>query len=209
MGYNIFMELRILLKQILLIIILVSIGFFSSFIFSFLPKEPAYNGSKAPALTPVVLSEREIIKFGLPVRLKIPAINVDSVIETVGFTPEGEMDIPKGPDNAAWFEFGPRPGEIGSAVIAGHYGWKNNIPAVFDDLNKLKKGDKLYIEDDKGAVITFIVRESRIYGKNEDVSGVFGSKDMGAHLNLVTCEGAWNDASKSYSGRLVVFTDRK
>jgi len=35
------------------------------------------------------------------------------------------------------------------------------------------------------------------------------SSDAKAHLNLITCEGVWDKVSKSYSKRLVVFTDRE
>ena len=145
----------------------------------------------------------------LPVRLKIPAIDVESKFEYVGLTPDGSMDAPKEPANAGWFNLGPRPGENGSAVIAGHYGWKNGIPAVFDNLSKLKKGDKIYIEDENGVSISFVVRESRSYDPKADASTVFNSSDGKAHLNLITCEGSWNRLKKSYSKRLVVFADQE
>ena len=145
----------------------------------------------------------------LPVRLKIPAIDVESKFEYVGLTPDGSMDAPKEPANAGWFNLGPRPGENGSAVIAGHYGWKNGIPAVFDNLSKLKKGDKIYIEDENGVSISFVVRESRSYDPKADASTVFNSSDGKAHLNLITCEGSWNKLKKSYSKRLVVFADQE
>jgi LPXTG-site transpeptidase (sortase) family protein len=147
---------------------------------------------------------------GLPVRLKIPGINVDAPLRPVGLTPDGSMDTAKGPDEAVWFEPGPRPGEDGSAVIAGHYGtWKNGEGSVFDNLHELSKGDKLYIEDDEGATISFVVRESRTYNSNADPSDVFSSSDGKSHLNLITCEGVWNKDSKSYSQRLVIFTDKE
>lgn len=151
----------------------------------------------------------EIVKIEIPVRLKIPKIHVDSFLETVGLTSKGDIAVPKGPTNAAWFNLGPRPGENGAAIIVGHFGWRDNIPAVFDDLNKLQKGDKLYILDEKGATTTFIVSAVRTYGQNEDASGVFSSSDGKAHLNLITCDGVWNKVSKSYSKRLVVFTDNE
>lgn len=145
---------------------------------------------------------------GLPIRLVIPKIKVDAAVEHVGLTPQGAMGVPKGPANAAWFELGSRPGEKGSAVIAGHFGWKNGIPAAFDNLSKLRKGDKIYMTDAKGATSTFVVRELRTYGERDDASSVFMSNDGKAHLNLITCEGVWNKAKKSYSSRLVVFTDK-
>ena len=149
------------------------------------------------------------IDFGLPVRLKISNIKVDTTLESVGLTSDGAVDVPKKQDNAAWFNLGPRPGEIGNAVITGHYGWKDKKPSVFDDLYKLREGDKLYIEDDQGKTITFVVRTSQRYDPDAEASEVFVSNDGKSHLNLITCEGVWNDVTKSYSKRLVVFADKE
>jgi len=148
-------------------------------------------------------------QIGLSVRLKIPKINVDSTIEYVGLDKDGAMDVPKGPDVVAWFNLGPRPGENGSAVIAGHFGWKENLPAVFDELHTLVKGDKIYVEDKNGVSTTFIVRESREFNPESDSKEVFSSDDGKSHLNLITCKGVWNQTEKSYSNRLVVFTDKE
>lgn len=147
--------------------------------------------------------------IGRPARLRIPAINVDAVTEYVGLTDGGDVDAPKGPVNAAWYGLGPLPGKKGTSVIVGHFGWKDGIRAVFDDLNKLKKGDKIYVEDEKGATVVFVVRELRVYGEGEESSGVFISNDDGSHLNLITCGGVWSKTDKSYSNRLVVFTDKE
>jgi hypothetical protein len=53
------------------------------------------------------------------------------------------------------------------------------------------------------------VRELRTYGPDEYASAVFRSSDGKAHLNLITCEGTWNSAQKSFSNRLVVFADKE
>ncbi|MCX6762025.1 MAG: class F sortase [Candidatus Moranbacteria bacterium] len=156
------------------------------------------------------LPKQEQGSVGVPVRLKISGIGVDSAVESLGLTSAGAMDTPKGPDEVGWFKLGTRPGENGSAVIAGHYGtWKNGKGSVFDNLHKLSKGDKLSIEDADGASISFVVRESRSYEPGADASEIFSSSDGKAHLNLITCEGAWNKDAKSYPQRLVVFTDKE
>lgn len=84
--------------------------------------------------------------------------------------------------------------------------------SVFDDLYKLRKGDKLYIENDKGETISFVVRENRRYdpklGKTE-ATYIFGSNDGKPHLNLITCEGEWDARTQQYSQRLVVFADKE
>lgn len=148
-----------------------------------------------------------VLPVGKPVKLMIPQIKVDSVLESVGLTSRGAVDIPKGPASAAWFDLGRRPGEEGTAVIVGHFGWKDGIPAVFDNLHKLRKGDKLNVLSDSGETISFVVRELKTYKEHEIVAEVFGSNDGKAHLNLITCQGVWNKSKKSYSNRLVVFTD--
>lgn len=147
---------------------------------------------------------------GLPVILKIPVINVVAAIESVGLTADGAMGVPKRQENVAWFNLGPLPGEAGSAVMAGHYGrWKNGRGSVFDNLYKLKPGDKLYVENGKGETVSFVVREIRTFDPQADATDVFSSADGKVHLNLVTCDGVWSEVVGSYSGRLVVFTDKE
>ncbi len=146
----------------------------------------------------------------LPSRLKIPNISVDAPIIYVGLTSDGAMDTPKGPSEVAWYKLGPRPGENGNAVISGHYGrWVSGEGSVFDNLNKLIAGDKIYIEDEKGATITFVVRESRRFDPAADATEVFISSDGKAHLNIVTCEGTWDPINKTFSNRLIIFADKQ
>jgi LPXTG-site transpeptidase (sortase) family protein len=146
---------------------------------------------------------------GLPVRLEIPKIGVNALFEHLGLTSQGVADTPKGPANVAWFNLGPRPGEKGSAVVTGHFGWWNKTPAVFDNLNKLTKGDRIYVIDNKGATTTFMVRDIQTYNESEEAFGVFNSIDNKSHLNLITCQGTWNSSQMRYSDRLVVFADKE
>lgn len=143
------------------------------------------------------------------INLKIPKIGVDAQVEYVGLTSEGSMDAPEGPDNVGLFSMGVSPGEVGSAVMDGHSGWKDGKQAVFDNLDKLEKGDQIFVENDKKEIFTFSVQEIRTYDPDADVPQVFDSSDGGSHLNLITCTGAWNEATKSHSKRLVVFTTIK
>lgn len=150
-----------------------------------------------------------LTKPGLPVRLKIPGIHVDSAIEYVGLTPQGAVGIPKNPNNAAWYNLGPQPGDIGSAVITGHVNWYYGATGVFANLHKLKPGDKITVQDDKGSVFSFVVREIRDYAAAGDATDVFYANDEKAHLNLITCEGVWDRSAQQYTQRLVVFTDKE
>lgn len=140
-----------------------------------------------------------------PMRLKIPKINVDAAVEYVGLTAKGTMDVPINTIDVGWFKFGSHPGEKGSAVIAGHFDGEDGTSGVFTNLDKLKKGDKLYINYANGVSLSFVVQGSRIYNPGQ-APDVFSSSDS-AHLNLVTCDGIWDSFAKSYNKRLVVFSD--
>lgn len=162
----------------------------------------------------VVLNQREKVNRpatapGQPTRLTIPGINVDAAVQYVGVTPDGVMDVPSNSIDVGWYKLGRSPGELGSAVIAGHFDSKEGEPGVFNTLDTLQPGDKIYVEDEKGTTIAFVVRESRRYDPDADAADVFGSSDGKAHLNLITCEGAWNEADNSYSHRRVIFADRE
>jgi LPXTG-site transpeptidase (sortase) family protein len=144
----------------------------------------------------------------LPVRLMIPKIRVNAVIKHVGLLADGSMGIPKLPSETVWYKSGSKPGAIGSAVIAGHVNWWYGAKGVFENLKKLKKGDVITVQDNRGVTTSFAVRTIRTIGQKEDASDVFRSYDGKSHLNLVTCSGVWNKATQAYSKRIVVFTDK-
>ncbi|MDR3547729.1 MAG: class F sortase [Candidatus Pacebacteria bacterium] len=168
----------------------------------FLPMPPTGRQAEFP-------QKREQARSGLPTRLKIPKIGVDANLVYVGLTPQGDVGAPEGPSDAAWLDLSKRPGEAGTSIIDGHFGWKDGISAVFNNLSELRVGDKLYVEDENGTTTTFVVRALQTYGEHQNPSNLFASNDGMAHLNLITCEGIWNAAQKSYSERLVVFADKE
>lgn len=158
-----------------------------------------YDGPSLPTV-------RESI--GVPVRITIPSIALDAAIEEVALASDGSMDVPKHPLDTGWYALGPRPGAVGSATIDGHVSWLNGATAVFANLNKVQPGDVISVEDDKGRIISFMVRQSRMYDAAADATSVFSSNDGKAHLNIITCDGVWDTHTKQYSKRLVVFSER-
>lgn len=181
----------------------------------FFPKLFIHSGSAIVENSIVILDQKQTNPFseqksyGLPMRLRIPKINTDSLVEHVGLDSQGAIGVPKDRDNVAWFEFGQRPGDVGGAIIVGHYGINNKKTSVFDNLHRLRVGDKLFVEDDRGTIITFVVREIRRYDPEADSSVAFGPNDGKSHLNLITCEGVWDEKTQQYPKRLIVFTDKE
>jgi LPXTG-site transpeptidase (sortase) family protein len=193
------------LVKIVGLVVVVSVAVAGMF---FLPllHQPVVHSSAMPIAAP----QEQHVLAGVPVSLMIPGIGVDAPVDQMGIMPNGDMEAPTGAVHTGWYKLGPHPGNVGSAVIAGHFGrWKNGDPSVFDNLHTLKPGDKVMIRDDAGATTTFVVRASRTFGRDDDAKTIFTSNDGKAHLNLITCQGKWNESRKTYSDRLVVFTDKQ
>jgi len=205
-------KLKIFLKKermLGLIIVIIFVFFFgaTSFIsLNFTNKDSFVESSIVEAK---VIKTNDKVILGIPVKLKIPSIKVISNIDSVGLTLDGAMDSPVGPSNTGWYKLGTVPGEIGSAVIDGHSGFKGGVAAVFDNLYKIKVGGKVYVTNDKGITTTFTVRKISKYDPTADATKVFTSTDGKAHLNLITCTGTWNSTLKSHNSRLIVFTDKE
>lgn len=116
------------------------------------------------------------------------------------------MDVPDNYTDAGWFRFGPAPGELGNSVIAAHLTDEAGRPAVFSRLSELQSGDEIHIETASGTS-TFRVSGTNSYDKaSAPLEEIFGLHPT-ARLNLITCDGEWQQGARSYSHRLVVFSE--
>src|ERR1035437_6022090 len=70
---------------------------FLALISYFILKSPIQSERASLTTNTISSYSQEKVNSGLPVRLKIPTINVDAIVEYVGVTPLGAMDVPKGP----------------------------------------------------------------------------------------------------------------
>lgn len=139
-----------------------------------------------------------------PSALVIPKIGVNAVVEHVGLDAEKRMDVPKEWKNVAWFELGPVPGQLGSAVMAGHLDSPSGA-AVFYSLDTLTQGDEIIVTNQDGTSLTFVVEKTATYSENQfPLQEVFENNDK-KRLNLITCSGIFNKNTQLYSHRLVVF----
>lgn len=144
---------------------------------------------------------------GTPTSLEISSVKISAPIVSVGLTAQGLMESPEGPVNTGWYSLGVSPGEKGSAIIAGHRGFRTG-PAVFDNLHLVNTGDEVRIKNAEGQDMIFVVKEKKTYGATEIVPEVWNKTD-GKYLNLITCSGQWNRLTGTSDERLVVFTELK
>lgn len=199
-------------RQILIMVILVgsaTVALLSYFAYGLYKNTAVQPASQiVPVFSPKAASPppTEPI-YGLPVRLQIPKIKVDATVMYLGLTKAGDMAAPSNIVDVGWYKYGPNPGNTGSAVIDGHIDGLRGEPGVFFDLNKLQPGDSVLIVDNRGQTASFVIRESQTYDQSQQPSEVFNSSN-GAHLNLITCTGAWDATQRHFLERLVVFADK-
>lgn len=141
----------------------------------------------------------------LPVRLVIPTLGITAAIQHVGVNESGNMAVPSNYTDVAWYRYGVSPGGTGSAVIAGHVNNGFGLSGVFERLGELAVGDTIYVDREDGRV-AFIVTSVRSYPYQAVPTDIVFNPSGSPRLNLITCEGKWLRADRTYDQRLVVFT---
>lgn len=139
-----------------------------------------------------------------PVRVVIPAIDVDAPIIDIGMKTSTEMEVPDRPEDVGWFDLSRKPGEIGPAILAGHVDWTDG-PAVFFRLRELRPGDEIEVTGADGDSRTFVVEDVGQYPKNALPDEVFGFGQARPELRLITCGGDFDRASGHYRDNYVVY----
>ena len=174
------------------------------------PGRPPVTASAAPdglspLGTPAPLPKPATLAAPLPIALRIPAIGVRTRLIRLGLTRQGKLQVPTSPSVAGWYTSSPRPGEIGSSIIAGHIDSYLG-PGIFYRLRELHPGNRIYVRqaDDKLAI--FRVTGVHQYPKAHfPTAAVFGPAPD-AELRLITCGGTFDHATHNYLSNVVVYS---
>lgn len=169
-------------------------------------------GTDEPATQPSRLNvssariEDRVIERSLqPVGLEIQRLGIAAPVVRAGAGVDGAMEVPESIDEVAWYEFGPSPGEQGSAVLAAHVDMAGLGPGVFFDLHALEPGDLVTVSFEDGTESTFEVFEAHRYLKEELDTGRIFARSGEPTLTLVTCGGAFNPSLGRYDSNVVVY----
>ncbi|MGY1592590.1 class F sortase [Geodermatophilus sp. SYSU D00708] len=139
-----------------------------------------------------------------PVRLRIPAIGVDTALVRLGVDADGALVPPAAFDRAGWFPGGPAPGDVGPAVLAGHVDSRTG-PAVFWRLPDLRPGDEVAVDRADGTAVRFTVTGVSRSPKADFPTEAVYAPTPRAELRLVTCGGDFDRSRRSYTDNVVVF----
>ncbi|MFD9814134.1 class F sortase [Streptomyces sp. NPDC059080] len=174
-------------------------------------KPPTPPAALAPVAPNVALPTTEPktsaeLPRSVPTRIRIPQIGVDAPFTPLSLGPTGQLNAPP-PNNsnlAGWYKNGATPGESGSAIVAGHVDTKTG-PAVFLQLDALKKGSTINITRTDKTVATFTVDDVATFSKTGFPSDRVYKDTPNPQLRVITCGGAYDKAAKDYTDNVVVF----
>jgi hypothetical protein len=139
-----------------------------------------------------------------PARLEIPAIGVRAPVIPLGLNPDRSLEVPRRFDQTGWWTGGPRPGEPGPAVIAGHVD-STDGPAVFYRLGDLRRGAVIAVVRRDGSRARFTVQRSERYPKAHFPTARVYAPTRGPTLRLITCGGAFDHSTGHYVDNTVVY----
>ena len=167
---------------------------------------PSAKVSATPSPRPtddVLAKARAIVAPAAPpTHLLIPAIGVNTKVESVGLDAQGRMGTPSVPANVGWYSSGVAPGDAGDALIDGHLNWTSG-PAVFWRLGQLRVGDQLAVDRADGTRVRFVVDSTSLVPYNASEDALFTATGPPS-MSLITCAGAWDQQHAPYLQRLLV-----
>jgi Sortase domain len=141
-----------------------------------------------------------------PVRLRIPALHVDSRLDALGLQKDGSIAVPKRFDVAGWYLGGPRPGQPGPAVILGHVDSRTG-PGIFVDLRTIPRGTLVLVDRTDGSSVTFRVTAVTQVPKYRFPTDLVYAPTLDPTLRLVTCGGSFDRSRGSYRDNVIAFAD--
>ncbi|MGI5458368.1 class F sortase [Streptomyces sp. CA-249302] len=163
---------------------------------------PAHPPSSA---APPAAKSVSAVGRSTPVRLRIPAIGVDTPVMELGLAGDGSVQVPpiEAHDRAGWYEHSPTPGRTGPSVILGHVTVGAYGDGVFRHLGELHRGGKIDVRLKNGTTAEFTVTDVRTVAKADFPSDeVYGNVDR-PELRLITCGG--KRTGDGYLDNVIVF----
>jgi hypothetical protein len=178
---------------------------------------PRPEATTAAVLRPMAMDERRMRvrrrpptrsaaprRVTRPVHISIPAIGVSAPVIPLGLNRDSTVQVPASFAETGWFRLGPKPGEVGAALLVGHVDSKAG-PGVFFRLAALERGDRIVIRLADHRMLRFIVTSSRDVAKTHFPAALVFAHTRRPTLRLVTCGGRFDASTGHYVDNHIVF----
>lgn len=164
-----------------------------------------FNYQQATVSVQDTIALQEKIVVADPVHLSIPSVGIEADFEgPLGLNEDKTVAVPDSYETVGWYQYGPKPGELGPSVVLGHFD-SYKAPAVFYDLVYTKPGEIITITREDGTKADFII-ERLVHRSQTDfpTEEVYGNLEYPG-LRLITCSGFYDHGKQVYSHNLIVY----
>jgi sortase (surface protein transpeptidase) len=155
------------------------------------------EGSHAALPAPIEQAAR-------PETVAIPRIDVQAELIGLDLDADRRLEVPAEPQVPGWYVRGPRPGENGAAIVAGHVDSRRG-PAIFWRIPELEPGDEVIVHREDGSEVVFVVDRVGRWPKEEFPTDEVYRRSAGPELRLITCGGIFDAETRSYRDNIIVF----
>lgn len=147
------------------------------------------------------------LAHSVPTHITVPSVGIDAPVKAVAKDSTGGIEMPALFDwTTGWYTGSPSPGELGPSIIVGHVDTYKGV-SVFWKLRDVKPGDEIQIGREDGTTAKFKISALKQFEQAAfPTKEVYGNIDH-AGLRLITCGGAFNTATESYTQNTVVYAD--
>lgn len=153
-------------------------------------KKPASNDYKVAADQPRLIT--------------LPTLNTAGPIQKVSLTKANAIAVPTNVNFAGWYTGSVKPGYPGLSIVDAHVSGKYS-PGLFKQLTKLKAGDAIKVAYGDGSIRSFQMVEGKVLPEKEAAAYLLTKRpDIDRQLNLITCDGVYDRATKQYDKRYIV-----
>ena len=156
----------------------------------------ATTGTPLTGATTDTLTSGPLMPTSPPIRITIPALDVEVTVTGLGQQPDGSMQVPTDAKTVGWYTKAPTPGSLGPAILAGHVDYKKQ-PGTFAHLADLTRGDTITIARKDGSTADFTVSKTERYAKDRFPSDAVYGPINHAGLRLITCGGDFDNTASS------------
>ncbi len=162
---------------------------------------PAPGPAPGPAPVPAA-------RPAAPLALTAPTIGVATgPLIPLGLDAAGAMEVPADATGTGWYVHSPAPGDTGPSVLAAHVDY-GGAPGAFARLGELRSGDPITVRRADGTDVVFVVDRVERHPKAAFPTAAVYGDTPGPELRLITCGGAFDDASGHYVDNVVAFAHR-
>jgi hypothetical protein len=143
------------------------------------------------------------VRAAAPVAVSVPRLGLRSTLVQLRKQRTGALEVPKDPAQAGWYVGSSHPGDPGPTVLAGHVDSRTG-PGVFFHLDRLRKGDSIFVRRADGSTVPFVVTAVLRTPKSRFPTELVYVGDRTPSLRLITCGGAFDRRFGHYLDNVVV-----